>query len=338
MRNPDDIFKSPLRPYFIQHFKERKQSLQVSTYLHQISHLKAFDSYLLNVNYKERDIIDEKLITGWLHSLENITMQTKTQYINSVRMFLKFYSITANVHVYMPPNYHVDDPYVPYYFTDDDICDIYQKIDNYSGNKPEKCKYFKLEFPTIIRLLDSCGLRIEETCEIELTDVDLRNGIIKLRNTKGSRERQVPLSESMLDVLVRYCDAMNFTDSPTGKFLFPRDAPDVHILAADVRDQFRDILKEIGIYDKNRISSTRGPCLHCFRHRFVLKAIKYLLSIGISIDDVNPYLSVFLGHNSLHETEKYMKFASDLFPEEMEKFYETSEDIIPDDDIWDDWM
>ena len=33
-----------------------------------------------------------------------------------------------------------------------------------------------------------------------------------------------------------------------------------------------------------------------------------------------PYLSIYLGHDSLKETEKYLKFSSEMFPDAMELF------------------
>jgi integrase len=70
--------------------------------------------------------------------------------------------------------------------------------------------------------------------------------------------------------------------------------------------------------------------MHCLRHRFVFKAFRQLESLGIRVDDAVPFLSVYLGHYDLSETEKYMKFSATLFPEELEKFDSFSEGFFPD--------
>lgn len=49
---------------------------------------------------------------------------------------------------------------------------------------------------------------------------------------------------------------------------------------------------------------------------------------GILIDDAVPYLSVYLGHDSLDETSKYLKVSSELFPEEVEAFGNFMEGIL----------
>ena len=58
--------------------------------------------------------------------------------------------------------------------------------------------YLAIEFPVILRLLYSCGLRIGETVRINLADTDLENGILRLINTKGDKQRLVPMSSGIV--------------------------------------------------------------------------------------------------------------------------------------------
>lgn len=60
----------------------------------------------------------------------------------------------------------------------------------------------------MLRLLFRCGLRIGETVRIQMKDVDLENGVLKLINTKGDKHRLVPMSEKMTDILTKYCHVM----------------------------------------------------------------------------------------------------------------------------------
>lgn len=43
---------------------------------------------------------------------------------------------------------------------------------------------------------------------------------------------------------------------------------------------------------------------------------------GHTIDASVPYLSIYLGHDSLKETERYLKFSNELYPDAMELFEE----------------
>jgi hypothetical protein len=51
---------------------------------------------------------------------------------------------------------------------------------------------------------------------------------------------------------------------------------------------------------------------------------------GITVDLSFPYLSVYCGHNSLVATEKYMKFSSEMFNEEMNLFADFSNPLFPE--------
>lgn len=57
-----------------------------------------------------------------------------------------------------------------------------------------------------------------------------------------------------------------------------------------------------------------------FRFRAGGAGIKQIEEAGIIQNDAIPYLSIYLGHDSLNETEKYLKFSSEAFPEDMDLF------------------
>ena len=49
------------------------------------------------------------------------------------------------------------------------------------------------------------------------------------------------------------------------------------------------------------------------------------------MDTIIPYLSIYLGHKSLKETEKYLKFdATEIFPETMNSFNEFTNGMFPE--------
>ena len=50
----------------------------------------------------------------------------------------------------------------------------------------------------------------------------------------------------------------------------------------------------------------------------------------LHIDDAIPYLSIYLGHDSLDETSKYLKFSSELFTEAVENFGDFMYDLLPE--------
>jgi site-specific recombinase XerD len=61
-------------------------------------------------------------------------------------------------------------------------------------------------------LLVYAGLRIQETCQLQLRDLDLEGGMITIRRGKGGKARRVPLHSDAQDMLQRYLDDVRCPD------------------------------------------------------------------------------------------------------------------------------
>ncbi|QKK00612.1 MAG: tyrosine-type recombinase/integrase [Ignavibacteriota bacterium] len=60
-----------------------------------------------------------------------------------------------------------------------------------------------LKHKTIISLIYSCGLRISECVHIKVKDIDSNRMLLKINQSKGNKDRYVPLSNKMLFVVKR---------------------------------------------------------------------------------------------------------------------------------------
>ena len=58
----------------------------------------------------------------------------------------------------------------------------------------------------LIAVLWRCGLRISEALALELRDVDLQEGTVRVRHGKGDRSRTVGLDEQTTALLARWLD------------------------------------------------------------------------------------------------------------------------------------
>ena len=97
-----------------------------------------------------------------------------------------------------------------------------------------------------------------------------------------------------------------------------------------VENTFRIIFKKLG-YKRSNEPFKRDVCLHCFRHTFAINSFKQSLEQGFDLVDVVPYLSIYLGHSRLSETEKYLKFSSDLFQNKISQFENYMDDVFKED-------
>ena len=151
---------------------------------------------------------------------------------------------------------------------------------------------------TIILLLLDSGIRVSELVSIELDDVNLAEGDIKIRRAKGNKERIVPIGSLVQKTLWKYINCYRsrpVTDRVCRLFLSESGMP---LTKSGIQQMLRRYGKRVGI------AGVRcSP--HTFRHSF---AKNYLLNGG----DIFS-LQKILGHSSLASVRIYLNlFASDI--------------------------
>jgi len=315
------IFKKEIENFLAM----RKASLSNSAFAHDYCYLTRFDTFA--GSYTDEKSVPEGLINNWIHTLDGKSSSRANEVI-VIRIFMKYLN-SIGIPAYIPPIPRVADDYIPYIFSDEEINQIILQVDNLDTSRSRKNPLIRFELPMIIRLLYSCGLRIGETLSLTMMDVDLVGGILTMRHTKMNKQRLVPMSPSLTGILENYCLAMGIVGVPDA-YLFPILESNEPISPSDTRHWFNKVLRLADISYPGRKKNERGPCLHCLRHVFAFKAFAYAAKAGTNVNDSIPFLSIYLGHDSLQETEKYLKFSSELFPEAMDLFSDFSEDIFPE--------
>lgn len=149
----------------------------------------------------------------------------------------------------------------------------------------------------LLLLLDS-GVRVAELADIDLEDLNLAEGHIKIRRAKGGKERIVPIGSLVQKSLWKYINHFRpspLTPSITRLFLNANGLP----LA---KNGIQQMMRRLG--KRANISGVRcSP--HTFRHTF---AKNYLLNGG----DIFS-LQRILGHSSLASVRIYLNlFATDI--------------------------
>ena len=320
------MFKSIYSNHLSQYYSLRSVTLSDSAKKHELCYLRRFDAYVAK-QLKTYGGITEPFVNEWVGSLSGKSGSVENEVV-VIRQFLTYLGLSGEC-VCLPVVPKVRDDYVPYIFSDEELSIIFASADNIVLKDPKADPYIVIEFPVIIRLLYSCGLRVGETVKISMPDVDLDNGILRMLNTKGDKHRLVPMSSAMADILTRYCMAMGLYGKNSG-WLFPSSRNNEHMSAEAVKRRFSSILSANGIRLENRKKHERGPCLHCFRHVFAFKSFSQAERQGRHLDDSIPFLSIYLGHDGINETAKYLKFSNELFPEAIDAFGDFMSGLLPE--------
>lgn len=131
----------------------------------------------------------------------------------------------------------------------------------------------------------ACGLRIRELVHLQVTDIDSGRMVVVVRQGKGRKDRQVPLSARLLDELRRH-----WWSHRSRPWLFPGQTPDRPLHPSNAERRFQQTLVRAGI--------TKRATPHTLRHSFAT----HLLEAGVDVVTVQR----LLGHGSLSTTACYL--------------------------------
>jgi integrase/recombinase XerD len=147
-----------------------------------------------------------------------------------------------------------------------------------------------VKYRAVIMVSYGAGLRISESCGLEVGDIDSKRGLIHVRDGKRGRDRYVMLSERLLLFLRQYWRLTR----PTGTLLFPGERSGSTVSPDSVRDALRSAVEKTG--------QTKRVTPHTLRHAFAT----HLHESGTDI----RMIQALLGHSSIRSTTIYTKVSA----------------------------
>ena len=136
----------------------------------------------------------------------------------------------------------------------------------------------------MLSLIYSCGLRCGELLALRPVHIDANRNIVLLKNAKGKKDRIVPLSLKILEMLREYYKVYR----PTS-YLFEGQIKGQPYDDRSLQQVLKQALQKTGI--------TKPATLHWLRHSYAT----HLLESGTDL----RYIQELLGHNSSKTTEIY---------------------------------
>ena len=260
--------------------KSYLQKLELKKYANNTvkTYVSCFEDYINYYNNSDVDSLNENDVRNYLEYL--IKMNRSDSYINQAINSIKFYYETV---LGMPNRFYaIERPRkkrkLPVVLSKKEILRIIESTNN-------------LKHRCIISLLYSGGLRRSELLNLELTDIESDRMLIRIRDSKGNKDRYTLLSENVLIELRKY-----YKEYKPKKYLFEGQNGGKYS-ANSVGKVVSNAGKQAGI--KLPVSS------HILRHSFAT----HILESGVDI----RYIQLLLGHNSTKTTEIYTHVAKNSF-------------------------
>ena len=286
----------------------------------------SLDAYLVNNNISKK-ALTEAIVSGWLKTL-TCKPKTKRNYSGRIRRFARYLN-ALEIPAYEPELFRTQSNFVAYTFSDEEFAAIIHAADNFTviKNKGNKSSYV---FPMLLRILYGCGLRLGEALSLRWCDINFDTKVITIRKAKNQKQRIVPISNSLTEVLKSY-NKRTFEDNPDSNILFEssykKGSP---YLQLTFRFWLLQILEQVGIPNVRSEPFERIISPHTLRHYFTFKSFLKSEAEGRSLEESGPRLAAYLGHESLLGTEKYITTNYVLYKDSHSRMEESVGNLFPE--------
>jgi integrase len=172
---------------------------------------------------------------------------------------------------------------------------------------------------TMLLLTYCAGLRIQEVANLNLGDVDLKDGTIEICNSKFFKSRRLPLPPGVLKELRHYLEERRKAGAPIdpNEGLFWHTMRWKRYSKHSAQDLLVKVLRRSGI--KTGAGKT-GPRIHDLRHAMVSNRMLSWYRQGINPQSQLAHLSTFMGHTDIQCTLTYLTVGPELLQLASERF------------------
>jgi integrase/recombinase XerD len=212
--------------------------------------------------------------------------------------------------------------YIPHIYSNWELAALFAATD--------RCRYcpevpFRhLVMPVLFRTIYACGLRCSEARLLRVRDVDVENGVLQIRDSKGGKDRQLPVLESLRERLAGYHATL--AGQPGWEWFFPGATLDVPLTLNNVNRNFRRFLWQARIPHGGR---GHGPRVHDLRHAMAVNNLRSWFRRSANVDALLPVLQTYLGHSSIGDVAYYLRLTAESYPDINNRVQQAFGDIVP---------
>ena len=287
--------------------------------------LRRFDT--LTIERKESKIgISKELFDAWSNPFPEESACNRYGRMSILRGFSAYLRLIGH-DSYIPKMPKYLSTFTPHIYTQQEIESIFKECDKLFVRR--KYMYSQVcVMPALIRTLYATGIRIGEAVRLKHKDVDLDTGHLVLYECKNGRDRVVPFSLSLREVLRDYVVYKQSQMAGTAFDDYFFTAPDGRPCnTGTIYEIFRTVLFRAGISHGGR---GKGPRLHDLRHTFCVNAFVKMSEAGQDLYHSMPIIMTYMGHQSVAATNRYVRLTSEMYPDILQKVDEAYRYIFPE--------
>lgn len=171
--------------------------------------MRVFDRYC-KVNYPDAQELVQEMVDSWCAKRESETNNSCRSRIYVVYSFVK-YLAERGLSSVQPPEIPRKERsiFIPYAFKEEEIRLFFQACDSLPDiPHTANVRIRRITVPVFFRLLYSSGIRTTEARLLRTRDVDMEQGVLNIRYSKGHDQHYIVLHDSMAGLMRRYDSAI----------------------------------------------------------------------------------------------------------------------------------
>lgn len=248
-----------------------------------------------------------RLALRWANAPTQAQPHRWTVRLGIVRRFARYHR-AADPLTEVPPDGLLPHSYrrrAPYIYSDDDV----KRLLAAAEALPSSHGLRRRTYATLLGLLAVTGLRLGEALGLDREDVDLRAGVLTIRNAKFGKTRYVPIHRTTCDAMDSYaqCRDRIFSRPQTHAWFVSEQRARITKGAAE--RTFRQLAHEAGL---RGLTDRSGPRLHDFRHSFAVRTMLSWYRSGLDVERKMAHLATYLGHVEVRDTYWYVSATPEL--------------------------
>jgi integrase/recombinase XerD len=285
--------------------------------------LNRFAEFTAN-QFRGQQVPTQASVEAWIEAARRrgVTAATLQGLVAPVRELARWFG-RRHVSAYVLPAGTLPRParYVPHIYTDSELAALFARTDrcHYDSQVP----FRHLVMPVLFRTIYACGLRASEARLLRFGDIDVDAGVLTIRDGKGGKDRQVPVSAGLRDRLAGYHAAV--AGRTGADWFFPGTAGNP-LTIGNIDKNFRRFLWQARIPHGGR---GRGPRVHDLRHTMAVNNLRSWFARGEDVGALLPVLQAYMGHASIADTDYYLRLTAESYPHIAARIHSTYGDIVP---------
>ena len=317
----DRVYASPLGPKIAAYVAERRA--EGCKFVTGAEQMRQLDKFAADAGW-ESDVLGRELVEAFAMPRPGEKPRTRECRASAARCFGKYLAIRGEDAYVLPRSYSSIGKYdfVPRLLTEEEVGRLLAAADSIAFNSQTPIRHVVV--PMMLRMAYCCGLRISEATGLLVSDVDLDDGIITVRDTKFNKDRRVPMSPSLSERCREYAGGVHRFSRDDAPF-FPSPRGGCYHGGNSMGPIFRALLAAAGIEHHDD-----GPTLHSLRHSFAVHRLARWADEGVDVNAMLPYLAAFMGHEGLLGTERYLRLTSEMYPALRELIESSCSHVIPE--------